>query len=89
MDKPLYESLLYEIINARVCRRLPMIVSTNYNTTDLQKHYPDKICSRLLSFRLMAFFGNDIRRVLKKKQSSEKAVSRRSSDAACTMYPKL
>ena len=34
MDKPLYESLLYEIINARVCRRLPMIVSTNYNTTD-------------------------------------------------------
>lgn len=67
MDKPLYESLLYEIINARVCRRLPMIVSTNYNTTDLQKHYPDKICSRLLSFRLMAFFGNDIRRVLKKE----------------------
>lgn len=44
-----------------------MIVSTNYNTTDIQKHYPDKICSRLLSFRLMAFFGNDIRRVLKKE----------------------
>ena len=70
MDKPLYESLLYEVINARVCRRLPMIVSTNYSTTDLQKHYPDKICSRLLSFHLLAFFGNDIRRVLKKEAKS-------------------
>lgn len=70
MDKPLYMSLIYEMINARVCRRLPMIVSTNYNTADLQKHYPDKICSRLLSFRLMAFFGNDIRRILKKEAKS-------------------
>lgn len=67
MEKPLYESLLYEIINARVSRGLPMIVSTNYSTTDLQKHYPDKICSRLLSFHLMPFFGTDIRRILKKK----------------------
>lgn len=68
MEKPLYNSLLYEIINSRVSRGLPMIVSTNYSTTDLQKHYPDKICSRLLSFRLMAFFGNDIRRILKKQK---------------------
>ncbi|MBP1578660.1 MAG: ATP-binding protein [Oscillospiraceae bacterium] len=67
-DKPLYDSLIYEIINSRICRSLPMIVSTNYNTTELQKHYADKICSRLLSFRLMAFFGNDIRRVLKKQR---------------------
>lgn len=67
MEKPLYDSLLYEIINSRVSRGLPMIVSTNYSTTELQKHYPDKICSRLLSFHLMPFFGNDIRRIIKKK----------------------
>ena len=69
MDKGLYQSLLYELINSRTSRGLPMIVSTNYSTTDLQKHYPDKICSRLLSFRLMAFVGNDIRRIIKKSKS--------------------
>lgn len=67
MDKPLYDSLLYEMINSRVSRGLPMIVSTNYRTSELQKHYQDKIVSRLLSFHLLAFFGNDIRRILKKK----------------------
>lgn len=67
MEKPLYDSLLYEIVNSRISRGLPMIVSTNYNTTELQKHFPDKICSRLLSFHLMPFFGNDIRRIIKKK----------------------
>ena len=65
MDKPLYASLLYEMINSRVSRGLPMIVSTNYPTNELGKHYQDKICSRLLSFHLMPFFGNDIRRKLK------------------------
>lgn len=68
MEKPLYESLLYELINSRTGRGLPMIVSTNYSTVDLQKHYPDKICSRLLSFQLMAFVGNDIRRLMKKNK---------------------
>lgn len=68
MDKQLYSSLLYEVINSRISRGLPMIVSTNYSTADLKKRYQDKICSRLLSFRLMAFFGNDIRRILKKRE---------------------
>lgn len=68
MEKQLYDSLLYEIINSRVSRGLPMIVSTNYSTAELTKHYPDKICSRLLSFRLMAFVGSDIRRIIKKKK---------------------
>ena len=68
MEKQLYDSLLYEIINSRVSRGLPMIVSTNYSTSELTKHYSDKICSRLLSFRLMAFVGSDIRRIIKKKK---------------------
>ncbi len=67
MDKPLYGSLLYEMINSRISRGLPMIVSTNYSTGELGKHYQDKICSRLLSFHLMPFYGSDIRRILKKK----------------------
>lgn len=68
MDKPVYLSLLYEILNSRICRGLPMIVSTNYSTQDIKSRYPDKICSRLLSFRTIAFSGKDIRVLLKKTQ---------------------
>ncbi|MGN1339040.1 MAG: ATP-binding protein [Oscillospiraceae bacterium] len=68
MEKPLYESLLYELINSRISRGLPMIVSTNYSTIDLRKHYPDKICSRLLSLRTLMFVGNDIRVIIKKNK---------------------
>ena len=37
MDKALYGSLLYEMINGRVSRGLPMIVSTNYNAAELSR----------------------------------------------------
>lgn len=67
MEKPLYSSLLYEMVNSRVSRSRPMIVSTNYSTNELLKHYQDKLCSRLLSFHVMMFYGSDIRRKLKKK----------------------
>ena len=70
VDKPLDSSLLYEIINGRVSRGLPMIVSTNYSPGELGKHYQDKICSRLLSFHLMPFYGNDIRMKLKSRNRS-------------------
>lgn len=62
MDKPLYQSLLYEIINARICRGLPMIVSTNYSIVELQRRYQDKIFSRLAVLRQLAFVGSDNRR---------------------------
>lgn len=65
MSKELYTSLIYEIVNGRISRGLPMIVSTNYTLTELRDNYPDKICSRLLSMYTMSFCGNDIRRIIK------------------------
>lgn len=65
MSKELYSSLLYEIINARVSRGQPMIVSTNYSAAELWEHYPDKICSRLLCMHAMPFVGSDIRQLIK------------------------
>ena len=65
MSKDLYTSTIYEIINNRICRGLPMIVSTNYNPKELPDHYPEKICSRLNSMHFLGFCGNDIRRILK------------------------
>lgn len=64
MSKDLYTSTIYEIVNGRICRGLPMIVSTNYDATELSDHYPAKICSRLLSMHTMRFCGNDIRIML-------------------------
>ncbi len=54
-------SLLYEIINARVNRSIPMIVSTNFSARELQTRYSDRIWSRLLSMKVMMFVGDDNR----------------------------
>ena len=67
MSKELYTSTIYEIINNRICRGLPMIVSTNYHPRELSNYYPEKICSRLNSMHFLGFCGNDIRRILKKQ----------------------
>ncbi len=54
-------SLLYEIINARVNRSIPMIVSTNFDVAGLKANYNDRICSRLLDMKGMFFVGSDNR----------------------------
>lgn len=67
MSKEFNASMIYEIVNSRICRGLPMIVSTNYNPEKLEAYYSDKLCSRLKSMHFLGFCGNDIRRILKKK----------------------
>ncbi len=62
MEKPLYTSLVYELVNARVNRKLPMVVSSNLSVTELQQRYHDRICSRLFSFEMLMFIGADVRR---------------------------
>ncbi len=66
MAKPLYESLMYEIINARINRNIPIVTNTNLTIQQLRERYQDRVCSRLISFRMLMFFGSDIRRKVKK-----------------------
>ncbi len=54
-------SLLYEIINGRICRALPLIVSTNLSPAELQNKYNDRILSRLFSMNILGFKGDDNR----------------------------
>lgn len=54
-------SQIYEIINARINRRLPMIISTNFSVRELPERYYDRICSRLFSMYKMLFYGSDNR----------------------------
>ena len=62
MEKQQYTSLVYELVNARVSRNLPMVVSSNLSVTELQQRYHDRICSRLFSFEMLMFIGADVRR---------------------------
>ncbi len=64
-EKKLYPSLLYEIINTRMCKGLPVIASTNLSTKDLQDRYEDRIASRLTSYEMLLFCGSDVRRIAK------------------------
>lgn len=54
-------SMLYEIINTRQNRRLPMIINTNLDLDDLNEKYQKRLVSRMLSMKIMLFSGNDNR----------------------------
>ena len=56
-----YTSLLYEMINARQSRSLPMIINTNLEMAQIKARYQDRLWSRLFSMRVLIFRGNDNR----------------------------
>ena len=56
-------SCLYGLLNTRLNRHLPVILSTNLETDEFRKRYWDRITSRVLgNFTVMPFKGMDIRR---------------------------
>ena len=57
-------SCLYNLINTRLNKKLPIILSTNLNSQEIRKLYNDRITSRLFGdFEIKAFKGNDIRKI--------------------------
>ena len=55
-------SALYNVLNTRLIKGLPTIVSTNLDPEGLRSRYTPQIRSRLLgAFELIPFFGEDIR----------------------------
>ena len=55
-------SCLYNVINMRINRRLPTIISTNLMQNELMQKYSERITSRLFGeFRILPFLGTDIR----------------------------
>ena len=55
-------SCLYQLLNERMLSRMPMIISTNLQFTEIRQRYTDRICSRLLGeFFAFQFSGKDIR----------------------------
>ena len=63
------ESVLYNIINTRINRSLPTIVSMNMTIDELKNRYNERISSRLTGvFTSIGFQGGDVRLNLQKKR---------------------
>lgn len=63
-DTPFYHSLVYDLINSRMNRGLPTIISTNLDHDGIQKRYEDRIVSRLFSnYVCMELQGLDVRQL--------------------------
>lgn len=55
-------SCLYNIINTRICRALPTVISTNLSAEELAARYGERIFSRLFGeYTPLLFCGRDIR----------------------------
>lgn len=59
-----YSAALYNIINSRLNKNVPTIISSNLSLSELQMKYDDRIISRLTGmFSWMTFIGKDIRHI--------------------------
>ncbi len=62
-------SCLYNLINTRLNKRLPIILSTNLNSKELMKLYNERITSRIFGdFKIKVFNGEDIRKAKRIKK---------------------
>ncbi len=58
-------SVLYNIINSRICRGAPTIISSNLSLKELKERYPESIASRIIgTYALVNFAGDDIRQIM-------------------------
>ena len=55
---------IYNILNDRINRSKPVIISTNLSLDELEKKYSERVTSRIIgSFTPLFFIGNDIRQI--------------------------
>ena len=58
-------SMVYELINSRINRLLPIIINTNLTLNELKSRYSDRLFSRIVSMDVLMFCGTDNRLKLK------------------------
>ncbi len=61
---PFAVSALYNIINCRIARGVPTIISSNLSLDEVKNRYPESIASRIMGkFKIVEFIGKDIRQI--------------------------
>ena len=69
-DKPFYASTLYTIINTRLNKNLPTIISSNLGYKQMMNKYDERLISRLYaSYANLQFVGKDIR-IIKRQENN-------------------
>lgn len=62
---------LFNLINHRINRQLPMVVSTNLTPPEIEESYGQRIYSRLVhGFETIGLRGHDVRRVLRHRRNA-------------------
>jgi len=62
---------LFNIINHRMNRQKPMVISTNLTPGEIQEIYGARIASRILNgFEALVLKGDDVRRVLRRRRAN-------------------
>lgn len=58
-------SAIYNLLNSRICRGVPTIISSNLDLEEIKRRYPESIASRIIgNFSTVEFIGNDVRQIL-------------------------
>lgn len=66
---PYVSSVIYNIVDTRIMRNLPTIISTNLSLSEIQNRYGERLSSRIFGyFDKLDFVGTDIR-ILKKRMN--------------------
>ena len=64
---PMAISSLYNIINSRIARGVPTIISSNLSFKEIESRYPESIASRIVgNYVAVKFDGDDIRQLMNK-----------------------
>ena len=67
-----YTSTIYNIVNTRLNRSLPTIMSTNLDSRGIGDKYDDRVASRIITnYTVLRFVGEDVRFLLKRKKSKD------------------
>ncbi len=62
MSTAFSQSCIYNIINTRIMRSLPTIISTNLTLEEIERQYTARVSSRIIgNYTLLQFLGTDIR----------------------------
>lgn len=61
---PFVVSALYNIINSRIARGVPTIISSNLDVSEIKDRYPESVASRIVgNYQIVEFAGKDIRQI--------------------------
>lgn len=61
-------AVIYNVINTRLMKALPTIISTNLSGGELRERYSDRFLSRIIgTYEILGFVGKDIRTIKRQK----------------------